>query len=108
MQNNTFKSGCDSLECSATNCTYNENYLCKAGAIKVGGREAVTTDQTYCDSFIDAKNGEFTNNVGNECTKTETIKCEAYKCRYNENEHCTAENVKINKNDTSCQTFIKE
>lgn len=107
MENSNLRSGCDKLQCSAVNCTYNESYECRAGAIKVGGREAVTTDETYCDSFVDQKDGGLTNSVENGCTNPNNIKCEALKCKYNESERCVADNVKINKDNTSCQTFIK-
>lgn len=98
---------CEQLQCSATNCAYNKSYECRAGAIKVGGYEADTTKETYCDSFISQKNSELTNSVDRGCTEPNDIKCEAHKCKYNENERCTADSVKINRDDTSCETFIK-
>ena len=41
------------LKCNATNCAHNESCECRAGAIEVGGREAVTTSETCCSSFVD-------------------------------------------------------
>jgi len=36
------------------------------------------------------------------------IHCEATKCKYNESELCKAENVHINANNASCETFVSK
>lgn len=96
------------LKCNATNCAHNESYECRAGAIEVGGRQAVITSETYCSSFIDRANNGFTNCQDCGCTKPQNIKCEARNCKYNENLYCIAENVIINENDASCKTFVQK
>ena len=96
------------LNCFATNCAHNEYCECKAGAIRVGGREAVSTGDTFCSSFIDKSMGGFTNSVDNGLTTPQNIKCEAKNCKYNDNKACTAQDVRINENDASCETFVQK
>ncbi len=96
------------LKCNATNCAHNESCECRAGAIEVGGREAVTTSETCCSSFVDRVNSGFTNCEDCGCTKTQNIKCEACNCKYNENLCCMADDVRINEKDASCQTFVQK
>ena len=39
------------LKCNAEKCVYNDNCECFAGKICVDGKQSVTTDDTYCDTF---------------------------------------------------------
>ncbi|MDZ4910828.1 DUF1540 domain-containing protein [Clostridium perfringens] len=96
------------LKCNATNCVHNESSECRAGAINVAGREAITTSETGCSSFVDRSNSGFTNSADRGSTKPQNIKCEASNCKYNENLLCTADDVRINANDASCETFVQK
>lgn len=95
------------LRCNAKNCAYNQYSECRAGAIKVGGSQAVSTEDTFCSSFMDKSLAGFTNSLDNGYTAPENIKCEARNCKYNESKACKAQDVKINENDASCETFIQ-
>jgi len=96
------------LKCNATNCAFNQRMECSAGAINIRGTEAVTTDGTTCSSYVDRNSNSFTNSVNPAKTNTYNISCEACKCAYNENKNCTADNVSIDANTASCDTFIRE
>ncbi|MCC3863603.1 DUF1540 domain-containing protein [Terrisporobacter petrolearius] len=96
------------LKCNATNCAFNQRMECSAGAINIRGTEAVTTDGTTCSSYVDRNSNSFTNSVNSAKTNTYNISCEACKCAYNENKNCTADNVSIDANTASCDTFIRE
>ncbi|MGL5328344.1 MAG: DUF1540 domain-containing protein [Peptostreptococcaceae bacterium] len=95
----------NNLNCSASNCAYNNDCKCQAGAISVCGNCATTTSQTNCTSFVDKANSAFTNCANCTCTKTDHIKCSADTCVYNQNSSCKAGNVQINANTASCETF---
>lgn len=96
----------ENLNCSATSCVYNSSQLCYAGNIKVDGRQANSTGETYCASFEDRGHSGMTNSVDNgKQVCPNDIHCEATKCKYNEQELCKAENVHINANNASCETF---
>ncbi len=45
--------GCDTIrvQCSAKDCTYNENKNCQAGAVDITGAKACTCDETCCGTF---------------------------------------------------------
>ena len=98
------------LKCNATDCSYNQNYECKAGKIHVSGRGAVSIEGTSCTTFLDKDNSSlvnssFVNNVDNSTTHPSNIKCEAHNCKYNKNKQCYAENVQIDVNNAYCDTF---
>ena len=94
------------LKCNAEDCAYNHSLECKAGGIKVGGRQATSTSETVCASYVNRANNGFTNAIDNGYASTSDIKCEAENCKYNENLLCKAESVKINSSDSSCDTFL--
>ena len=39
------------LKCKAEHCTYNKDHYCSKGDIMVGGKHAVTSEETRCESF---------------------------------------------------------
>ncbi|MCR1954763.1 DUF1540 domain-containing protein [Clostridioides mangenotii] len=99
----------ENLDCAATNCVYNSSQLCYAGNIKVDGRQAMSTDGTYCASFEDREKSGMTNSAdSSKQVNPNDIHCEATKCKYNESELCKAESVHINANDASCETFVSK
>ena len=98
----------ENLRCSATNCAFNQRMECSAGAINIRGTYAVTSDETTCSSFVDRISNSFTNIVNSKRTNPSNISCEAYKCTYNKNKNCTANNVKIDAYRASCDTFIRD
>lgn len=94
------------LGCSAENCTHNNSGKCYAGVISVGGVDAQTTANTCCESFVDRANSSFTNCAcGSSCTCTSDINCKAENCKHNENHKCCADDVHINAQDATCETF---
>ena len=79
-----------SLNCSATNCSHNFGYKCKAGAIDVSGGSA------SCRTFEDRAGRSFVNSLNDYfTTETSNIKCEALNCVHNENKGCYADDVQI-------------
>ena len=98
----------ENLKCSATNCAFNQRMECSAGAINIRGTYAVTSDETTCSSFVDRISNSFTNIVNSKRTNPSNISCEAYKCTYNKNKNCTANNIKIDAYRASCDTFIRD
>ena len=100
------------LECSATNCYYNEDKYCCKGDIMVGGKRACCEDETCCESFTEAKGDRFTSAIEHP-SKTISIDCEASNCLHNSNYKCTADHVDIKGcgacdcRQTSCATFAE-
>ena len=97
------------ISCSATSCTYNNSGGCFASGIQVTGTRATTTCETNCGTYQDKASSSFTNSAHEcDCTKVNSILCEAKNCKYNDNKACTAQDVRINENDASCETFVQK
>lgn len=98
------------LACTVENCLYNREDLCCKGDIMVGGRHAVNSEDTCCDSFSVRKEDSYTSAMEHPC-QTISIDCEAVKCVYNSNYKCVAEHVDIKGcgacdcMETACATF---
>lgn len=98
----------ENLKCNATNCAFNKRMECSSGAINIRGAYAVTSDETNCSSYVDRITNSFINSISSQRTNTSNIRCEAYKCTYNRNKNCTADNVRIDAYKASCDTFVCE
>lgn len=96
------------LNCGATNCVHNNASQCYAGGISVVGSNASSTSATACASFEDRATSSMTNCGAGGCTcaKTSSITCQATECAHNSNNSCKAQNVQINAQDATCETFI--
>lgn len=100
------KSSC--VNCKVTNCIHNQGCDCMAGVINVKGIHAQTVNETICNTFIEEGGYSFDNLAkynNDENTKTETVKCSATNCKYNENQKCYADEVQIIAANASCGTF---
>lgn len=116
-----------SLSCNCTNCVNNERGLCEANNINVSGMNAHASQGTQCDTFMEKglKNafssmsninvaGELKQLYSNASIEmAPNIRCSALNCRYNSNQMCTANDVKIDgtraitSSKTCCDTFIE-
>lgn len=43
------------LDCTATNCIYNQNKVCAKDQVQVVGEQAHTSGETCCQSFKETK-----------------------------------------------------
>ena len=94
------------LNCLVSNCAYNKTGYCYASHIKVEGFEATVTPETYCESFINKAEANFTNSVSDDTlTNTQSISCSAKNCTYNFYGGCNADHVLISTRDSKCDTF---
>ncbi|MGL5329709.1 MAG: DUF1540 domain-containing protein [Peptostreptococcaceae bacterium] len=94
------------LHCQANNCTYNNCGNCYASHIKIEGFEASITPETYCETFEKKSSNTFSNSVSDiNLTNTQNISCSASMCTYNINGGCNANNVDINFENATCETF---
>lgn len=98
------------LVCSAMTCVYNKNEYCSKGDIMVGGKDAETSGQTFCESFV-ARKGNAAVNSAEIPSETIHVDCKACHCQYNEAEKCAASKIDINgasastSDQTECGTF---
>ena len=76
------------LKCKAEHCTYNKDHYCSKGDIMVGGKHAVTSEETRCESFAQKRGDSMTNATCHQ-SRTISIDCEVARCVYNSNYKCT-------------------
>lgn len=94
------------LFCLARNCSHNYDHECTAGYINVRGVSATNSQETTCSSFWDDSVMFLSNLIKcGDKTDPQNIKCEAKNCKYNNDRKCEADNVVINSNYFSCETF---
>ena len=94
------------LNCLVSSCAYNKTGYCHASHIKIEGYEATVTPETYCESFINKAEANFTSDVSNDSlTTTQNISCAAKNCTYNIQGACNASHVLINLKNAVCDTF---
>lgn len=82
------------LDCNVKNCLHNSDSCCCKGAIIVEGQSAKDKCDTCCGSFDENKGGLFQNMFKSPESKLE-VDCEALKCVFNENRHCSADQIGI-------------
>ncbi len=101
------------IDCSVYDCTHNNDGLCSAEEIKVGGESAQISDGTCCETFA---KGSFTNSAHTPASDGTKIRCVAENCLYNEKEKCELSSIEVqtchcgNANctcskDTCCDSF---
>ena len=82
------------LDCSVTNCHFNEDRCCCKGDIVVDGKEAKRAQGTCCASFRE-KRGDSARNAVNEPDKNIEVDCQACNCVHNEDCKCAADHIGI-------------
>lgn len=98
------------LDCNVKTCIHNADNCCCKNTIIVDGRDAAEKCHTCCGSFDENKDGSFHNLFKTPESKLE-VDCEAVKCIYNENRHCSAEHIGISGSNaaeasqTECASF---
>lgn len=103
------------INCGVLNCSHNDQSICYANVVNIGGKNSKNSSDTSCGSFLDQDHySNLTNNIndgGNECT---AITCNADTCRYNSNYVCSADSIKVNGKDVhlyseaDCKTFKRK
>ena len=100
------------LDCSVTNCLYNENNYCSRGDITIGGKNASTSGETCCESFHRKGSGVGTNSISHPSANIE-VDCEATGCKFNTNCKCSAKHIGVTGKfdaceckETECGSFI--
>lgn len=98
------------LECSASNCYYNDDRHCCKGDIMVEGKDAKNAQGTCCASFRE-KRGDAARNAMNSPKNNIKVDCKASNCKHNKDCKCEADHIGIGSQnackckDTECMTF---
>ena len=100
------------INCSVSNCSHNDENICFANIVSVGGKSAKEDCETCCASFLDAKiYSDLTNNVNESGKECSAITCNVGTCSYNSNDLCSANSIDVSGDnvnlylETNCSTF---
>ena len=98
------------LRCDVHSCTHNKNMYCDLDKIEVGGSNAKTPKDTSCNSFVERKEGTYSNSI-KEASAKASIDCKATTCTYNKECKCYAGKIDVSgnaacrKDETCCSSF---
>lgn len=101
------------INCSIDNCSHNKANICYAARVDISGRNATTTEDTCCGSFLDKRNySDLTSstNNGKEC---DCLICKVNSCSHNQNNLCSLDSIQVNAmnnvqlyTETNCSSFM--
>lgn len=101
------------IRCTVTDCSYKQNYLCKKTSVKITGKKAKDSDDTYCDSYKKTKVG-FLEEFANELlmTNKSKITCDISSCSFFSDNKCSKSEIDVRQQNntyseykTTCSSF---
>lgn len=100
------------INCDVINCSHNNDKICFANVVSIGGKNAKKDCDTCCGSFLDEKNyGKLTNNINDMGNQSSSLLCNVVSCSHNSNNLCNADTIHVSGKDinlyteTYCSTF---
>ncbi|WP_029161266.1 DUF1540 domain-containing protein [Clostridium scatologenes] len=103
------------INCNVINCSHNNERICYANVVNVGGKSAHSDSETCCASFLDSiVYSHLTNNVNDPKNSCNSITCNVATCIHNSNNVCAADSIKVSGDnvnlytETNCLTFKNE
>lgn len=105
------------LKCAAENCLYNQERYCLRHRIHVQGTKAVHVEETQCGSFKyceDCEQPRVEFAFLDSENENISINCDCTNCKYNENDLCNKDFVKISgygamyRMGTTCESFERK
>lgn len=90
------------LRCTVQTCAHNKNFYCGLDKIQVGGDSAKSAGETCCDSFVERKDGSYSNVSGENASLNSSISCQATGCMYNSASQCGAGKISIEGGNACC------
>ncbi|WP_069999884.1 DUF1540 domain-containing protein [Cellulosilyticum sp. I15G10I2] len=103
------------INCSVRSCYYNQEKICGAHVLNIGGIGAQITEATCCETY--QEQSEFSNLAHEEVSKGETdvILCEVNTCAYHAKRHCTLQEIEVGSlkeaehySETDCLSFERK
>lgn len=103
------------ISCTVASCSYNQEGICGANVLSIGGKGARITESTCCETYL--KSGGYNNSVEGTAKSghTEAIRCKVDTCAYHANEHCSLNEIEVSSlkdvehySETDCLSFERE
>lgn len=84
------------INCDVKTCSYNQDRICCASIVNIGGKNSATTEGTCCGTFLNrlgySNLAQYTENRGNDL---DAILCRVETCAYHKDEHCTLKEIEV-------------
>lgn len=102
-----------SINCSVNNCSHNNSGTCHANRVNMSGKQANSSTNTACGSFLNSSvYSNLTNNT-NDSGPCSCLCCNVSSCTHNCNNLCSLENISVSADsaqtnlytETSCSSF---
>ncbi|MDF2613247.1 MAG: hypothetical protein K0S71_1033 [Clostridia bacterium] len=102
------------ISCSVDSCSYNQEGVCNASILNIGGSGAQITEATSCETYL--KQSEYSNLAQTvRRGHTDTIFCSVDTCAYHDKQHCTLKEIEVgclkdvdDYTETDCLSFERE
>ncbi len=103
------------INCSVRSCYYNQEEICGASVLNIGGIDAQITEATSCETY--QERSSYNNLTQEEVNKgaTDVILCEVNTCAYHVKQHCTLEGIEVGSlkevesyDETDCLSFERK
>ncbi|MGL5717972.1 MAG: DUF1540 domain-containing protein [Paraclostridium sp.] len=101
------------INCSVNNCSHNNSGVCYANRVNISGRQANSSSNTACGSFLNTSVYSTLTNNTNNAGPCSCICCNVSNCTNNCNNLCTLQNISVSPDsqqtnlysETSCSSF---
>ncbi|ADZ82359.1 DUF1540 domain-containing protein [Cellulosilyticum lentocellum] len=95
------------IHCGVDTCSYNQDKVCRASIINVGGKGSTDNESTCCGSFLNrlgySNLAQYTENRGD----TDAILCKVDTCIHNSSEHCSLNELQIGPSKEEAEIYTE-
>ena len=95
------------IHCGVDTCSYNQNKVCCASIINVGGKGSVNNQATCCGSFLNrlgySNLAQYTENRGD----TDAILCKVDTCVHYCENHCSLNEIEMNASNGQAEIYTE-
>ena len=95
------------IHCGVDTCSYNQDKVCCASIINVGGKGSTDNQSTCCGSFLNrlgySNLAQYTENRGD----TDAILCKVDTCIHNSSEHCSLNELQIGPSKEAAEIYTE-
>lgn len=83
------------VQCGVTNCSYNNDQVCYAKRVAIGGQGAVEDQGTCCGTFL---NNDAYSNLAEHTeyiSPCDAVSCTVGSCTYNKEQKCSLKDIQV-------------
>ncbi|MBE6050638.1 MAG: DUF1540 domain-containing protein [Clostridium sp.] len=102
------------IACTVDSCSHNKSHVCYANRVNIGGKSAISDEQTCCGSFLNKLlYSDLTNNT-NSHGECDALVCFVKSCKHNCETLCDLSRIEVDGSsaeiytETICSSFEHE